>query len=127
MPQLQTATRQRTACDEAALVALLGRIRFGDAEALGQLYDQTLGQVHGLALRVVGNAQDAEEVVADVFLQVWEQAVGFCPERGAVMAWLLTLAWSRAVDKQRRGRRQRGHPWPRPWQRSPKGAWPDLG
>ena len=93
--------------DEAALVALVGRIRFGDTAALGQLYDLALPRVYGLAMRVLRNPQDAEEVVSDVFLQVWDQAVGFCPERGAVMAWLLTLAWSRAVDKQRRGRRQR--------------------
>ena len=106
MPQLQIPTRQRSTCDEAALVALLGRIRFGDAEALGQLYDQTLGQVHGLALRVVGNAQDAEEVVADVFLQVWDRAVSYCPQRGAVMAWLQTLAWSRAIDHKRRSLRR---------------------
>lgn len=95
------------ACDEAALVALVGRMRFGDTAALGQLYDLALPRVYGLAMRVLRHPQDAEEVVSDVFLQAWEQAAGFCPERGAVMAWLLTLAWSRAVDRQRRGRRQR--------------------
>lgn len=116
MPQLQIPTSPRTACDEAALVALLGRIRFGDAEALGQLYDQTLGQVHGLALRVLGNPQDAEEVVADVFLQVWDRAVSYCPERGAVMAWLQTLAWSRAIDHRRRSLR-----------RNPTSVHPDDG
>ncbi|HEX4854629.1 sigma-70 family RNA polymerase sigma factor [Arenimonas sp.] len=93
--------------DEAALVALVGRMRFGDTAALGQLYDLALPRVYGLAMRVLRQPQDAEEVVSDVFLQAWEQAAGFCPERGAVMAWLLTLTWSRAVDKQRRGRRQR--------------------
>jgi RNA polymerase sigma-70 factor (ECF subfamily) len=93
--------------DEAALVALMGRIRFGDAEALGQLYDLALGRVYGLALRVLRQPQDAEEVVSDVFLQVWDQAVGYCPQRGSVMAWLQTLAWSRAVDRVRRLRRQR--------------------
>lgn len=93
--------------DEAALVALVGRIRSGDTAALGELYDLALPRVYGLALRVLRQPEDAEEVVSDVFLQVWEQAVGFCPERGAVMAWLLTLAWSRAVDRRRRGRRQR--------------------
>lgn len=93
--------------DEAALVALMGRIRFGDAEALGSLYDLALGRVYGLALRVLRQPQDAEEVVSDVFLQVWDQAVGYCPQRGSVMAWLQTLAWSRAVDRVRRLRRQR--------------------
>lgn len=82
-------------------------MRFGDTAALGQLYDFALARVYGLAMRVLRHPEDAEEVVSDVFLQAWEQAAGFCPERGAVMAWLLTLTWSRAVDKQRRGRRQR--------------------
>jgi RNA polymerase sigma-70 factor (ECF subfamily) len=93
--------------DEAALVALVARMRFGDTAALGQLYDLALPRVYGLAMRVLRQPEDAEEVVGDVFLQAWEQAAGFCPERGAVMAWLLTLTWSRAVDRQRRGRRQR--------------------
>jgi RNA polymerase sigma-70 factor (ECF subfamily) len=93
--------------DEAQLVALIGRIRAGDAEALGALYDLALGRVYALALRVLRQPQDAEEVVGDVFLQVWDRAISYCPERGAVMAWLLTLTWSRAVDRLRRGRRQR--------------------
>lgn len=103
----------RATCDEAALVALLGRIRFGDASALGQLYDLTVGRLHALALRVLGNADDAEEALSDVYLQVWERAASYCPERGAVMAWLQTLAWSRACDlgRARRRRQPRGlHP-----------------
>lgn len=93
--------------DESALVALMGRIRFGDADALGTLYDLALGRVYGLAMRVLRQPQDAEEVVSDVFLQVWDQAVSYCPQRGSVMAWLQTLAWSRSVDRLRRLRRQR--------------------
>lgn len=115
MPRLLSPTAPRVDCDDAALVALLGRIRFGDADALGQLYDQTLGQVYGLALRVLGNPQDAEEAVADVYLQVWDRAASYCPERGAVMAWLQTLAWSRALDHRRRSRRK-----------SPPGLHPDA-
>jgi RNA polymerase sigma-70 factor (ECF subfamily) len=93
--------------DEAALVSLVGRIRLGDTAALGELYDLALGRVYGLALRVLRNPQDAEEVVSDVFLQAWDQAATYCPQRGTVLAWLQTLAWSRAVDRQRRLRRQR--------------------
>ena len=102
-----TASELPAAPDEAALVALMGRIRFGDSEALGLLYDLALGRVYGLAMRVLRQPQDAEEVVSDVFLQVWDQAVSYCPQRGSVMAWLQTLAWSRAVDRLRRLRRQR--------------------
>ncbi|MFY2764628.1 sigma-70 family RNA polymerase sigma factor [Arenimonas sp. MALMAid1274] len=74
---------------------------------MGTLYDLALGRVYAVALRVLRQPQDAEEVVGDVFLQVWDKAVSYCPERGAVMAWLLTLAWSRSVDRLRRQRRQR--------------------
>ena len=92
---------------DAQLVALLGRIRFGDAAALGEFYDLTVGRSHALALRVLGNAADAEEAVSDAYLQVWERAATYCPERGAVLAWLQTLAWSRAMDHKRaRLRRQ---------------------
>lgn len=103
MPVTTLSTAAVTAPpDEATLVALLARIRFGDAEALGQLYDLTVGRVHALALRVLRQPQDAEEVVGDVYLQVWEKASAYCPERGAVLAWVLMLAWSRAVDRRRR-------------------------
>lgn len=103
---LDTPSRPE-APDEAALVSLVGRIRLGDTAALGALYDLALGRVYGLALRVLRNPQDAEEVVSDVFLQAWDQAASYCPQRGTVLAWLQTLAWSRAVDRQRRLRRQR--------------------
>ena len=92
--------------DDAALVALIGRIRFGDTAALGVLYDAALGRIYGLALRILKRPEDAEEVVGDVLMQVWDKAVDYCPERGAVMAWLLTLTWSRAIDCLRRRRRQ---------------------
>lgn len=93
--------------DDAALVALVQRIRHGDTDALGRLYDLSLGRVYGIALRVLGQAEDAEEVVSDVFVQVWESASRYCPERGGVLAWLQTLAWSRAVDRRRRNRWRR--------------------
>lgn len=92
---------------ETDLEALIPRMRSGDPAALGQLYDATLGRVYGLAVRVLKQPQDAEEVVGDVFLQAWDKAGTYCPERGTVMAWLLTLTWSRAIDRLRRQRRQR--------------------
>ena len=107
MPVSLSPTGLAPDCLEAELVALVGRLRFGDAEALGRLYDLSLGRVYAVALRVLRDPADAEEVVSDVFLQVWEQAAAYCPERGSVLAWLQTLAWSRAVDRLRRLRRHR--------------------
>ena len=67
-----------------------------------------LSRIYRLILRVVRNPADAEEVVGDVYLQVWEKACDFRSDRGCVLAWLKTLAWSRAVDRQRRGRKYAG-------------------
>ncbi|MCX7041802.1 MAG: sigma-70 family RNA polymerase sigma factor [Gammaproteobacteria bacterium] len=90
---------------QAQLQAVLSRIADHDEQALGCFYDLTLSSIYGLILRVVRNPADAEEVVGDVYLQVWEKARDFRSERGCVLAWLKTLAWSRAVDRQRRGRK----------------------
>ena len=65
-----------------------------------------MGRVYGLILRVVRQPADAEEVVCDLYMQVWEKAADYAPERGAVMAWLQTQAWSRAVDRLRKIRRR---------------------
>ncbi|WP_217808690.1 sigma-70 family RNA polymerase sigma factor [Derxia lacustris] len=88
--------------DEAALCGLIARIVERDEQALAELYDATVGRVHGLALRIVRNAQTAEEVAEDTFWQVWRQAPRFDPERGSALAWLLTIARSRALDALRR-------------------------
>lgn len=102
------ATEPLTAAAEAGvLAALLLRMRRGDQQALGELYDRTLSRVFALAVRIVRNEADAEEVVCDVYRQAWENSVDYSSDRGAVMAWLLTIARSRALDHLRR-RRSRG-------------------
>lgn len=104
-PRMDSADDKDQELEQAELCALLSRIAVRDAPALGELYDRCLSRVYGLILRVVRNPSDAEEVVSDLFLQVWEKAVDYRPDRGAALAWLRTLAWSRAVDRQRRQRR----------------------
>ncbi len=81
--------------------AVIGRVAEGDEAALAALYDGTSSLVHGLALRIAGDRGVAEEVTADVYLQVWRQAARFDPARGAPLTWLLTLARSRAIDRLR--------------------------
>jgi 1-acyl-sn-glycerol-3-phosphate acyltransferase len=85
------------------------RIAQGDGEALGRLYDGTHSLVYGLALRILGDTADAEEVTLDVYSQVWKTAGNFDLYRGTVSAWLVMLARSRAIDRLRAGaaRRQR--------------------
>ncbi len=106
MPPLQPAHSSLLAnADDATLRELLRRIASRDSAALAALYDLTLGRTHGLVLRVLRNQSDAEETVCDLYMQVWERAGDYVAERGSVLAWLLNMAWSRAVDRLRRGRR----------------------
>jgi len=92
--------------DDQQLRVLVERVRARDQQALSALYDLTLSRVYGLVLRVVRQPADAEEVVCDLYMQVWDRAADYVPERGAVMAWLQTQAWSRAVDRLRKIRRR---------------------
>jgi RNA polymerase sigma-70 factor (ECF subfamily) len=81
---------------------LLLRLARGDRAALGELYDLYAGLVHGLALRVLRDASEAEDVVQEVFMQVWRQAGRYDPDRGRPEAWVCTMARTRALDRLRR-------------------------
>jgi RNA polymerase sigma-70 factor (ECF subfamily) len=86
--------------------ALVERMAEQDQEALSLLYDRHRTIVYALALRILRDAAEAEEVLSDVFFQAWRGAGGFDPLRGSVTAWLVTLCRSRAIDRLRkRGRR----------------------
>jgi RNA polymerase sigma-70 factor (ECF subfamily) len=89
------------------LKQLIVRVRQGDQTALGSLYDQTSRLVYGLALRVLGDPEDAEEVTMDVYMQVWKRASDYDESRGSPIAWLLTLGRSRAIDRLRSSARAR--------------------
>jgi RNA polymerase sigma factor (sigma-70 family) len=84
----------------------------GDELALGYLYDATLGKVYGLALRITGKPESAEEVVSDVYLQAYREAARFDAQRGVVLAWLMMLTRSRALDHLRRRDLAESHPEP---------------
>ncbi len=83
------------------LEALVAGIRGGDETALAALYDATSDRVFGLALRILRDRSAAEETTLDVFTQVWSQSDRHDPSRGSVLAWVLNLARSRAIDHLR--------------------------
>jgi len=89
------------------LAGLLRRISAREQSALGKLFDLCADRVFGVALRVLGDRDDAEEAVSDVFQQVWERAASYSPERGSVMSWLLVIAYTRAIDIRRRVKERR--------------------
>jgi RNA polymerase sigma factor (sigma-70 family) len=104
--------RGQDAAEDELLCALVQRITTGDEQALGQLYDRTVSRIYSAARQVTRNLQCAEEVTEDVYWQAWRQALRYDRGRGTVMAWLLTLARSRALDHLRRADEALSHPEP---------------
>jgi RNA polymerase sigma-70 factor (ECF subfamily) len=90
-----------TASESHRLAELLGRSGRGDAEAFAALYDATSARVHGLALRVVRDPAQAEEVTQEAFLDVWRTSARFDPARGSAIGWMLTIVHRKAVDRVR--------------------------
>ena len=89
-----------------ASVRLLRDVARGDRDAFARFYDLHAALVHTFALRILRERGEAEEVVQDVFLQVWRQAETYSRERGTPEAWLITMARSRGIDKLRSRRRR---------------------
>jgi RNA polymerase sigma-70 factor (ECF subfamily) len=93
---------------EAVWLGYLQRAAAGDESAFASLYDETNSLVYGLAIRMLANVEDAEEVTLDVYNQAWRIAKSFNSDRGTVTAWLMTLARTRSLDRIRsRTSRQR--------------------
>jgi len=80
---------------------LLMRIADRDESAFGSLYDMLSSRVFGLILRVLVDRSQSEEVLQEVFLEVWQSAGSFAPNRGQGRSWVLTIAHRRAVDRVR--------------------------
>jgi len=89
---------------------LVYRVAKREKQALAELYELTVSRVYAVAMRVLRHSADAEEVIGDVYLQVWDKAGSFQSDRGSVVAWMNTLAWSRAVDRLRKTRRESFQP-----------------
>ena len=88
--------------NQTDLVAYINKIKMGDEAAMGGLYDATVNRVYGMAIKVVIRPELAEEVVSDVYLQVWRQVSKYNSERATPMGWLLVICRSRALDMLRR-------------------------
>ena len=80
---------------------LLRAIARGDEEAIAALYDRYRLILFGLILRILHSQPEAEDVLQEVFLQVWRRASDFDEKRGRPFTWLVTLARSRAIDRLR--------------------------
>lgn len=96
----------------AALTQLIARMAAGDEAALARLYDLTLARVHGLALRIAGRRDLAEEICVETYWQAWREALRYDSARGEPLAWLMMMTRSRALDALRR--QDRATPCPDP-------------
>jgi RNA polymerase sigma-70 factor (ECF subfamily) len=93
---------------EGSEVELLHAVARGDEAALARLYDAYRVILFGLLVRILNSREEAEDILQDVFIQVWRRAKDFDEKRGRPFTWLVTLARSRAIDRLRQlGARQR--------------------
>ena len=83
---------------------LVSRIRSGDEDALAALHDRYAGVVYSVALRVLGETTQAEDILQEIFLQLWRNPQRFDANRGSLGAWLAVIARHRAIDQLRRRR-----------------------
>ena len=80
---------------------LLLRVADGDQAAFAALYDMLSPRAFGLILRVLVDRSQSEEVLQEVFLEIWQSAARFAPNKGQGRSWVLTIAHRRAVDRVR--------------------------
>lgn len=92
---------------EESQVLLLGRIASGDRQAVAEFYDQIAGPLFSIATRILGDAHEAEEVVQDVFVQIWEKAATFDAALGSPFTWAMRITRNRSIDRLR-SRQRRG-------------------
>lgn len=102
-PSVDTSERDEQARVYAALLNSMAR---GDKAALGRLYDLLAKPLYSLAHRVLGDPTEAQDVVHDVFLQLWKTSETYDANRGSVFSWAATLTRNRSIDRVRRRQRR---------------------
>lgn len=95
--------------DDHQLMTLIDSVAQRDEAALKALYDLTARKLYGLALRVVSNAERAEDVLQESFLQIWRNAPDYRASLSPPMAWLALIVRSRSLDSLRRRAAERSH------------------
>jgi RNA polymerase sigma-70 factor, ECF subfamily len=105
---------------------LLARVAKGDQQAYSQLYDHSSTLLFTLAVRILGNHEEAADLLQDVYLEVWRKVSRYDVGRGTPIAWLVTLTKSRAIDRLR-ARTPRGHRVTSPLEVAPAAQAADPG
>ena len=87
--------------DRATLAVMLTRVSTGDRAAFEEIYRRTSVKLFGVCLRILPIRQEAEDVLQEAYLSVWQRAATFDATRGSAMTWLITLTRNRAIDRLR--------------------------
>jgi RNA polymerase sigma-70 factor (ECF subfamily) len=90
---------------EASDLDLMARVASLDRAAFGQIYDRYAGLLFSVALRVLRHDKDAEDVVQEVFVQIWNKAASYDSSLGQPSSWFITMVRHRAIDRLRSLRR----------------------
>lgn len=105
---------------------LLARVAKGDQQAFSQLYDHSSTLLFTLAVRILGNREEAAELLQDVYWEIWRKVSRYDVGRGTPIAWLVTLTKSRAIDRLR-ARAARGYRATTPLEAGPAAQLADPG
>ena len=84
------------------LASMLDSIARGDRQAFASLYQRTSAKLYGICLRLLGSEAEAEDVLQDVYVAVWQKAARFDPARASPITWLAVLARNKGIDRLRR-------------------------
>ena len=101
---VESMVDQQTA--EESQAQLLLRVAAQDAQALAEFYDLTAKPLFSLAVRILGDVSEAEEVIQDVFVQIWKNAPSFDPLLGPAFHWALSITRHRSIDRLRSRQRR---------------------
>ncbi|MEL6530318.1 MAG: sigma-70 family RNA polymerase sigma factor [Pseudomonadota bacterium] len=91
-----------------ALRAAMARLAEGDNTALEEIYSATRVKLFGICLRILGDRKEAEDALQDVYVNLWQRADRYDPERASPISWLATFARNRAIDRLRTGKVRSG-------------------
>ena len=86
---------------------LIAQIQDGNTESLSEFYDRYAGLVFSTALQITRSQHQAQSVLQDVFLTVWEKAETYDPSRGSLVTWLMAITRNKSIDQLRSGEKQR--------------------
>ena len=105
LPSPENATSNQA---REALRAAMVRLAQGDSAALEEIYSATRVKLFGICYRILGDRKEAEDALQDVYVNLWQRADRYDPQRASPISWLATFARNRAIDRLRTGKVRSG-------------------